>query len=77
MQQISFSAGLRWEPLGSLQRSPKLVGLRGHLLYHIHAVASQCTVKCGFTNASNVLCLSGPTGWAYNTDRICTPEKKS
>jgi len=35
-------------------------------------------VKFGFKNATNVLgslTLSGPTGGAYNTDRICIPKK--
>ena len=54
-----------------------LVGLRGHLVYHIRDLASQSAVKCGFKNATNVLgmTLSGPMGRAYNTDNICIPEK--
>ena len=35
-------------------------------------------VKIGFKNATNVhgsLTLPGPTGGAYNTDRICISEK--
>jgi len=50
MHQISFSTG----PAGVAYSAPpdSLAGLRGHLVYHIYAVASQSTVKCGFTNAS-------------------------
>ena len=41
-----------------------LVGLRGYLVYHIRALASQSAIKCGFRNAPNVLgmTLPGPTG---------------
>jgi len=50
-----------WE---SLQRSAdSLAGLRGHLVYHIRALASQSAVKCGLKNATNVLDMTvpGPT----------------